>query len=84
MCLAVPMRVVALLPDEQAEVEVGGVCSRASLALLEGVAPGDYVIVHAGFAISRLDITQAEQSLELFAEIAARLEESDALPAPLS
>ena len=84
MCLAVPVRVLALLPDEQAEVEVGGVRSRASVALIDGgVAPGDYLIVHAGFAISRLDVAQAERSLELFAEI-ARLDASDALPQKLS
>lgn len=84
MCLAVPMRVDALLEDQQAEVEVGGVRSRVSLALVDAVAVGDYVIVHAGFAISRLDVEQAEQSLALFDEIAEQLGLStDALPASL-
>lgn len=85
MCLAVPVRVLALLPEQQAEVEVGGVRSRVSLALIDEVAVGDYLIAHAGFAISRLDVQQAEESLALFAEIAAKLEPSaDALPARLS
>jgi len=79
MCLAVPVRVLRLLEAEQAEVEVGGVCTRVSLALVDEVAAGDYVLVHAGYAISRLDVQQAEESLALFAELAARLEEADAL-----
>lgn len=73
MCLAVPVRVVSLLAEQQAEVEVGGVRTLVSLALVDGVAVNDYVIVHAGFAISRLDVGEAEQSLALFAEIATEL-----------
>ena len=73
MCLAVPVRVAELLPDGNAVIEVGGVHNRVSLALIDGVAVGDYVIVHAGFAINRLDVAEAEKSLELFAEIAATL-----------
>ena len=85
MCLAVPMRVAALLDDGFAEVEVGDVRVRTSLALLDGVAVGDYVIVHAGFAINRLDVAEAEKSLTLFAEIAERLgESSDALRSRVS
>jgi hydrogenase expression/formation protein HypC len=79
MCLAVPVRVVEVLPDGNAVVEVGGVHNRASLALIDGVAAGDYVIVHAGFAINRLDVAEAEKALALFAEIAAALKRPDAL-----
>ena len=73
MCLAVPARVVVLLGDQWVETEVGGIKSRVSVALLEEVALGDYLIVHAGFAITRLDVEEAEKSLALFDEIAARL-----------
>ena len=73
MCLAVPVRVAEVLPDGNAVVEVGGVRSRVSLSLVDGVGVGDYVIVHAGFAINRLDVAEAEKSLALFAEIAATL-----------
>ena len=73
MCLAVPLRVVELHPDGNAAVEAGGVRTVVSLSLVDGVAPGDYVIVHAGFAINRLDVAEAEKSLALFAEIAATL-----------
>jgi hydrogenase expression/formation protein HypC len=75
MCLAVPVRVMALLGDQWVEIEVGGICSRVSIALLDGVAPGDYLIVHAGFAITRLNVEEAEKTLALFDEIAARLRE---------
>jgi hydrogenase expression/formation protein HypC len=80
MCLAVPVRVAELLGDGNAVIEVGGVHNRVSLALIDGVAVGDYVIVHAGFAINRLDVVEAEKSLALFAEIAAALKGSGALP----
>jgi hydrogenase expression/formation protein HypC len=73
MCLAIPVRVAALLDDQQAEIEVGGVRNRISLALLDGVAIGDFVIVHAGYAIAQLDVVEAEKTLALFDEIAAQI-----------
>jgi hydrogenase expression/formation protein HypC len=75
MCLAVPVRVAALFDDQWVEIEVGGICSRISIALIDAVAIGDYVIVHAGFAIARLDVADAEKTLALFDEIAAHLGE---------
>jgi len=73
MCLAVPVRVAALLDDQWVEIEVGGIHSRISIALIDDVAVGDYVIVHAGFAITRLDVEEAEKTLALFDEITAHL-----------
>ncbi len=75
MCLAVPLRVIALLGEDWAEAEVGGVVSRVSIALIGEVNVGDYLIVHAGFAITRLDVEEAEKTLALFAEISAHLAE---------
>lgn len=84
MCLAVPVRVVALLDADCAEIEIGGVRSRVSTALIEQLAIGDYLIVHAGFAIARLDVAEAEKTLALFDEIAAHYRPADhALPTPL-
>jgi len=74
MCLAVPSRVVQLLENDHALIEVGGVRSNISLMLVDGVNVGDYVIVHVGFAITRLDAEEAEKTLALFAEIARQLE----------
>lgn len=69
MCLAIPARVVKLLGDESGLVDVGGVQKEISLALLEDVAEGDYVIVHVGFALSKIDPQEAENTLRLFAEL---------------
>lgn len=64
MCLAVPARVVEK-EDNQAVVEIAGVRRSASLLLLPEVKIGDYVILHAGFAISKLDEKEAHQTLDL-------------------
>jgi len=68
MCLALPARVVELTDGDNAIVELGGVRKQVSLALVEGIAVGDYVIVHVGFALTRLDPEEAEQTLRTFAE----------------
>lgn len=69
MCLALPVRVAELLPGDQALVEVGGVRKAISLALVEGVQVGDFVVLHVGFALSRLDPEEAAKTLALFAEM---------------
>jgi hydrogenase expression/formation protein HypC len=71
LCLAIPVRVTALLTDGWAEADIGGVMTRVSTVLVDSVAVGDYLIVHAGLAITRLDVAEAEKTLALFAEIAA-------------
>ena len=80
MCLAVPAKVVQKLDNDRAVVEVGGVQNIISLMLVDGVEPGDYVIVHVGFAITRLDVVEAEKSLALFAEIARHLDAPHEIP----
>jgi hydrogenase expression/formation protein HypC len=74
MCLAVPARVDRLLEGEMAVVDLSGVQMEISLALLDEVEVGDYVIVHVGYALSRIDAEEAEKTLELFAEIDALAE----------
>jgi hydrogenase expression/formation protein HypC len=76
MCLAIPARVVELLEPDTAVVDVGGVQKRISLALVDGVACGDYVIVHVGYALARLDAEEAQRTLETFA--AAKLADPEA------
>jgi len=68
MCLAIPARVVELLDGDNARIDLGGVKKEISLALVEDVVVGDYVIVHVGYALSRLDAEEAERTLALFAE----------------
>ena len=79
MCLAIPARVVELSDEETAIVDLGGVKKVISLALVEDVAVGDYVIVHVGFALSKLDAEEAEKTLALFAEMGAAVAAQDAL-----
>jgi hydrogenase expression/formation protein HypC len=68
MCLALPARVVALPEPETATIDVDGVQKRISLALVDGVEVGDYVIVHVGYALTRLDPDEAARTLATFAE----------------
>ena len=71
MCLAVPMEVLELTADDTRVVEIGGAKRPVNLMLVEAPQPGDYVLVHAGFAIEKLDREEAEQRLALFEELAA-------------
>ena len=77
MCLAVPVRVVELKGGDVAIVDLGGIRKDISLALVDDVAVGDYVILHVGYALSRLDPDEARKTLALFAEVdASRLASS--------
>jgi hydrogenase expression/formation protein HypC len=68
MCLALPARVIELLPASEGLIDLGGVRKRISLELVGDVQPGDYVIVHVGYALQKLDPVEAESTLALFAE----------------
>jgi hydrogenase expression/formation protein HypC len=70
MCLAIPARLVAKLDSDQAVVDLAGVKKPVSLALVPEAVVGDYVIVHVGHAIGRLDADEAERTLALFDELA--------------
>ena len=70
MCLALPALVTELLPDDSAKVNLGGIAKTVSLALVSDVAVGDYVIVHVGYALSRIDPEEAARTLALFEEMA--------------
>lgn len=71
MCLALPARVVDLLGDDQARIDLGGVKKTVSIALVPDARVGDYVIVHVGHAIGLVDADEAARTLALFAEMAA-------------
>ncbi|MGD9210995.1 MAG: HypC/HybG/HupF family hydrogenase formation chaperone [Desulfobacteraceae bacterium] len=73
MCLAIPSKITAI-DGEMATIDVDGVTRKASLLLLTDATVGDYVIVHAGFAIQKLDEAAALESLQLLKEAVALME----------
>ena len=68
MCLAIPMRVIEV-EGEEALVEIGGVKKKVIINLVKDVKIGDYLIVHAGFAIQKLDEKEALETLKLLKEM---------------
>ncbi len=74
MCLALPVQVIEVgcgSAGDNAMVDLGGVKKEISLALLDDVKVGDYVILHVGYALSKLDPEEAERTLALFSEMNA-------------
>ena len=69
MCLAIPARIEELTTPGNAIVNLGGVRKEISLALVDDALVGDYVIVHVGYALQKLDQEEAERTLEMFAEM---------------
>jgi hydrogenase expression/formation protein HypC len=69
MCLAVPAQVKALLPNQMATVDVAGVTKDVSVALVDDLAVGDYVILHVGYALNRIDPDEAARTLALIEEL---------------
>lgn len=78
MCLAIPACVEQLTAENHAIVNLSGVRKEVSLMLVEDVIPGDYVIVHVGFALQKLDQHEAERTLAMFAELSAHNDTPDA------
>lgn len=78
MCLAIPARIIELLPDQMAKVSLDGVTKEVSVALLDAAAVGDYVILHVGYALTRIDEDEARHTLELLAQAGALAEGSAA------
>lgn len=68
MCLAIPMELIEIEGDNGI-VELSGVKKEVSLRLLDSVEIGDFLIIHAGFAIEKLDPEEAEKTLEIWREI---------------
>lgn len=66
MCLAMPAIVTRILNDQKAIVNLGGIEKEISTALLESVDVGHYVIIHVGYAITKLDENEAKKTLQLF------------------
>lgn len=80
MCLAVPVQVIGVYGDE-AEVDIGGVRRRVSIVLTPEVKAGDYVLLHTGYAINVIDEAEAQETLQILAQMAEIDEEISDSPA---
>jgi hydrogenase expression/formation protein HypC len=76
MCLAIPSKITKI-ENQMATIDVDGVQRQASLLLLEDAKVGEYVIVHAGFAIQRIDDEAARETLALLREAAGLVDEME-------
>jgi hydrogenase expression/formation protein HypC len=76
MCLAIPGQIVELVdePNQLARVEVAGVRRNVNVGLLDDVGPGDWVLIHVGFAISQIDEEEARATRELLEQMGAEYE----------
>ena len=74
MCHALPVKIVALTGPDTAKVSLGGIIKEVSVALIDDPTPGEYVVLHVGYALSKIDEAEAQRTLALLAA-----EGSDAL-----
>ncbi|HEX5733008.1 MAG TPA: HypC/HybG/HupF family hydrogenase formation chaperone [Blastocatellia bacterium] len=77
MCLAIPGKIVEMVDEENqiAKVDVGGVRRNVNIGMLDGVVVGDYVLIHVGFAMSKVDEKEAEETLRLLQDLGSYEEE---------
>jgi hydrogenase expression/formation protein HypC len=83
MCLAVPGKVLEATDvgiSRMAKVEFGGITRQVCLDFVPEVQPGDYVLVHVGFAISRVEADEAERTFELLRQLQAEMQREEVLP----
>ena len=74
MCLAIPARIVEILGDDMARVSLDGVIKDVSVALIEDPRVGEFVVLHVGYALAKVDEAEAIRTLELLREAAAVVE----------
>ncbi len=68
MCLSIPAEILSI-DNEKAVVSVGGTRYKADISMVDGVEKGDFILLHSGYAIGRIDRKKAEETLSLMAEI---------------
>jgi hydrogenase expression/formation protein HypC len=71
MCLAIPVEVREVLPDDMAKVSLDGVVKVISTALIDDVQVGDYVVLHVGYALAKIDPEEARRTIELLNAVGA-------------
>lgn len=69
MCLALPAKITQLLGNDRAIVNLGGVEKEISTVLVEKIKEGDFVIIHVGYALTKLDANEAQKTLDLIREM---------------
>jgi hydrogenase expression/formation protein HypC len=77
MCLGIPAKVIELDESSQGKVDYLGTKVRTNFSLLEDIRVGDWVIVHAGFAISKLNEEDANETFSLLREMASKQEDEN-------
>ena len=78
MCLSIPSKIVEIDEDNMATVDTMGIKRQVSLDLmLDEVGIGDYILIHVGFAMNKIDEVEALQSLEVYQEILEAMEEEE-------
>jgi hydrogenase expression/formation protein HypC len=70
MCLAVPGKLEKILSADEAIADLGGIQKNINISLIEDPQPGDWVVIHVGFALQKIDEAQAEATLKVLAEVA--------------
>ena len=74
MCLSIPARIISI-EDSMAEVSCGGTIFKAGLQMIENAKPGDYILLHAGFAIQKISDEEAVETLRLLKEMKDAMDE---------
>jgi hydrogenase expression/formation protein HypC len=69
MCLAIPMQIIELTNQQTGTVNLGGIKKQISTALIDDVMVGDYVIIHVGYALTKLDESEAKKTLALISDM---------------
>jgi hydrogenase expression/formation protein HypC len=67
MCHALPVKIIALTGSDTAKVSLGGIVKEISVALIDDPQPGEYVVLHVGYALAKIDEAEAERTLALLA-----------------
>ena len=85
MCLAIPGKIIEIVDEENqiAKVEVGGVRRNVNIWMLDETKVGEYVLVHVGFAMSKVDEREAEETLRLLRELGSYQDEFEQFKASL-
>ncbi len=68
MCLSIPGKIISI-NDDMADVSIGGAIVKVGIQMIDNIRKGDYVLVHAGFALQKIDEKEALETLQLLKEM---------------